>query len=122
VDFHYEVELPKVKLDSISLSTASLAADFRRQATGKAALVVNGVGIAETGFSADGDSPTATAEVEEWITDPAKIAEWEAFVAGIPNTAAQTSGTINLLSLFGATKLKNLISQGKLNITVAGSL
>lgn len=118
VDFHFDAALPKTTLPAISITNGTLRISVKRAATGLAALVVNGVGVAETGF----DTLQASDEVEVWRTDSAAVTKWEAFVASIPANDTQANVILDIADILGANVLKDLIAQGKLNITLAGSL
>lgn len=119
VEFYYDPKLPRVSsLDFITISSATIALRLKRQASGTAALVVNGVGIAEAGF----DRSTATSVVERWIETSSAVSAWTSFVTSVPATNTDTSRTLNLVQIFGASTVKELIAQGKLNISLAGSL
>ncbi|HET9240740.1 MAG TPA: fibronectin type III domain-containing protein [Oligoflexus sp.] len=116
VEFHYDASLPQVKSEEVSLSTASINLKLKRSASGKAALVVNGRGVAETGF----DRTQATTAVEAW--DDAAVPAWESFLATVPQTSVLTTVSLDLKTIFGATVMRDLLAQGKLNIAVAGNL
>lgn len=116
VEFYYDASLPQVKTEEVSLSKASVAMSVKRSAGGKAALVVNGRGVAETGF----DRTLASSAVEVW--DEAAVTAWEAFLATVPQTSVSTAVTLDLYTIFGATVMRDLIGQGKLNIALAGNL
>ncbi len=115
VEFYFDAPLPKVDLSSIDVTAANILLTLKRNNTGKAALVVNGIGVAEPGF----DRSTATAAVESWNDDA--IPAFQAFLATVPTTGASTAATLNLVALFGASGVKSMLAQGKLNISLAGS-
>lgn len=118
VEFYYDSALPRADLDRITISTGSISMRVKRAATGAAAIVVNGVGLAEAAFDRD----TATDVVEEWIEDATAINAFTSWVGTIPATETDTTVSLNILSYYGESRLKTLISQGKLNVAVAGSL
>ncbi len=118
VEFYYDPKLPRVSTDFITITSATVNLRVKRQASGTAAIVVNGVGIAEAGF----DRSTATVAVERWIDTASVISAWTSFVSSIPATNTDTTTKIYLASIFGADTMKELLSQGKLNISLAGSL
>lgn len=119
VEFYYDPKLPRVSsLDFITISSATINLRVKRQASGTAAIVVNGVGIAEAGF----DRSTATVAVERWIDTPAVISSWTNYVNTVSATNTDTTTKLYLVDLYGAATTKELLSQGKLNISLAGSL
>jgi hypothetical protein len=87
-------------------------------ASGSSAIVINGIGVAESGF----DDSSATSAVESWEAGSTYVSYWSSFVSGIPANGTSQSRTLNLISLLGETKVKELLAQGKLNISVAGAL
>jgi hypothetical protein len=134
VEWHYDAALPQVTTANITISSATIggalltsgavatASNFilKRDNTisPKAAIVINGVGIAETGF----DKSLATGAVESWESGAA-VTYWENWLtANVPNTNTATTVTLDLVAMLGATKVRTLIAQGKLNVAVAGSL
>jgi hypothetical protein len=116
VEFHYDASLPQVATDGVTLSNASISLKLSRSNNGKAALVVNGRGVAETGF----DRTQATSAVEAWDEDA--VTAWESFLATVPQTSVATQVTLDLKSIFGTTVMRDLLAQGKLNIALAGNL
>jgi hypothetical protein len=116
VEFYYDASLPQVKTEEVALSKASVAMSVKRSAGGKAALVVNGRAVAETGF----DRTLASTAVEVW--DEAAVTAWETFLATVPQTSVSTAVTLDLYTIFGATVMRDLVGQGKLNIALAGNL
>jgi hypothetical protein len=115
VEFNFDAPLPKVDIPNVSVTTANIIMAVKRNSSGKAAIVVNGIGIAEPGF----DRTTATAAVESW--NEAAIPAFQSFLATIPTSGVSTAVTLNLVSLFGAAQVRDLLSQGKLNVSLAGS-
>ncbi len=119
VEFYFDPRLPTVdSLSNISITEAKITFNAKRATTGTAALVINGVGIAQTGF----DKTTATGVVESWNDNPAVVAAWEAIVNAVPATETSTAVTINLINLVGASTVRDLIAQGKFNVAISGSL
>lgn len=118
VEFHYDPRLPKIAdLSRLSLTRAELRMQVKR-AAGAAAIVVNGVGLSDDAF----DRGRATADVEEWDDSAGANAVWDAFVASVPATGVATNAALDLISLLGASRVRDLLAQGKLNVAVAGSL
>lgn len=119
VEYYYDPKLPRVSsLDFISISSATVNLRVKRQASGTAALVVNGVGVSEAGF----DRSTATAAVERWVDTASAVNAFTAFTNSVSATDTDTSRRLFLVDIFGADTTKELLSQGKLNISLAGSL
>lgn len=119
VEFYFDPRLPKVSsLDFITIASATISLRVKRQASSTAALVVNGVGVAQAGF----DRSTATVAVERWVETAAAVDAWTNFVNAIPGTNTDTAVTLNLVQIFGVADVKTLIAQGKLNISFAGSM
>jgi hypothetical protein len=115
-EFYYDQKLPGVPIANISITNALIRMNIKRNASGKAAIVVSGVGVAETGF----DKSTATSAVESWYD--AGTSAFETYLSAIPTTGAATTANLNLLTIFGEAKLKTMLAQGKLNIALAGSI
>lgn len=119
VEFFYDPKLPKLaSYTNLNITIGNIAMQVKRTNAGATAVVINGVGFDQDGF----DRTTATAAVESWSTDAAARAYWNTFVTTIPATNVSTNATLNLLSLFSATKVKELLLQGKLNVAIAGPL
>lgn len=118
VEFYYDPRLPRVPVANISLLDADIPLTVRRAAAGASAIIVNGIGVAEAGF----DDSAATAAIEEWETSSSAVSYWTSFVAGIPNNNSSQTRTLDLISLLGENKIKELLAQGKLNIAIAGGL
>ncbi len=118
VEFYFDSPLPRVQKQNVTLTSASLTLQVKRSLSGSAAIVINGIGVAEAGFN----KTLATSAVEQWLTDSATVNDWTNFVTTIPANNSATTVTLNLIQLFGATRLRDLIAQGKLNISIAGSL
>ncbi len=115
-EFYYDPALPKVDVANINVTTADLLLKVKRSNTGAAAIVINGIGISQTGF----DRSMATSAVETW--DDGATAAWESFLATIPTNQTATTATLNLINLLGATKVRDLLAQGKVNISLAGNI
>lgn len=118
VEFYFDTQLPKVATANINLTTGSLSLRVKRSATGKAAIVVNGIGVSETGFDRSG----ASSVVESWDDSSSVTTAWDTFMSGIPANATDKAVTLNLIQLLGASRFRDLVAQGKLNIVFAGSL
>lgn len=119
VEFYYDPRLPKLPAyDMLNLTKAEISIQLRRANTGATAIVINGIGIDQTGF----DRTPATSAVEEWTTDAAILSAWDTFVASVPADGNPYTRTLNLLTLLGADKTKELLLQGKLNISIAGPI
>lgn len=89
----------------------------------KAALVVNGAAVFEAGFDTNLFNPS---EVTEYITGAGQT-YFENWVANnIPDTNTNTlvsyANSLDLIQIYGAAKVKNLISQGSLNVSFIGSI
>ncbi|XGC79560.1 fibronectin type III domain-containing protein [Bdellovibrio bacteriovorus] len=118
VEFYYDPRLPRVPVSSLTLGKADISLQVKKAATGASAIIVNGIGVAESGF----DDSLATSAVESWELSSSAVSYWTSFLAGIPNDNSTQTRTLNLISLLGETKVKELLAQGKLNISIAGAL
>ncbi|WP_413288453.1 fibronectin type III domain-containing protein [Bdellovibrio sp. HCB337] len=118
VEFYYDPRLPRVPVANLTLSKAELAVQVKRAATGSSAIIINGIGVAEAGF----DDSTATSAVESWELSSTAVSYWTSFVTGIPNNNTSQTRTLNLVSLLGEAKVKELLAQGKLNVAISGGL
>ncbi|MBL7715489.1 MAG: fibronectin type III domain-containing protein [Bdellovibrionales bacterium] len=137
VEFHFNAVFPKANVDSlgavdtsfITLNTATLRLSLRKSAAVPSAIVINGIGIAQAGF----DTSLSTVGEVTWTSDSSIIAAWDAWVAALPGAmvgstaftgapSGEATVDLNLLSLLGATTMKSLIAQGKLNIAIAGGI
>ncbi|MBC7753970.1 MAG: fibronectin type III domain-containing protein [Moraxellaceae bacterium] len=117
VEFFYDVKLPKLNsYANLNTSFARITMNMKRTNSGSAAMVINGIGIDQDVF----DRTLATAAVESWSSDPAARSYWNSFITAIPADNLQYTVTLDLVSLLGATKVKELLLQGKLNIAFAG--
>lgn len=118
VEFYFDPKLPRVPVANITLATAEIPLTVKRAAAGASAIIINGVGVAEAGF----DASLATGAIEEWELGSTAVNYWTSFVSGIANDNSTQTRTLNLISLLGESKIKELLAQGKLNISVAGGL
>ncbi len=119
VEFFYDPKLPKLaSYTNLNITVSNIAMQVKRTNAGPTAIVINGIGFDQDGF----DRTTATSAVESWSTDAAARAYWNTFVTTVPATNVSTNATLNLLSLFNAAKVKELLLQGKLNVAIAGPL
>ena len=119
VEFYYDPKLPKLSTyDGLNISKAEISIQIKRSSTAATALVINGIGVDQSGF----DRLTGTSAVESWSSTTSTLDYWNALVNSIPSTNTQTTVTLNLLSLFSEAKVKEILLQGKLNIAVAGPI
>jgi hypothetical protein len=117
VEFYYDPRLPQLtNYTGLNISKAEITLQIKRFNTDPVAIVINGIGIDQTGF----DRSTATVGVESWSVTATTIDAWNTLVSSIPATNVSTPITINLLNFFSVGKLKELLLQGKLNISIAG--
>jgi hypothetical protein len=126
-EWNYDAKLPQVKTANITITSATIGSSatnnslFRvkrdTSVSPKAAIVINGIGIAETGF----DKTLATSAVESWESGSA-VTYWESWVQAIPDTGGMQTVTLDLVAMLGASKVRALLAQGKLNIALAGSV
>jgi hypothetical protein len=118
-EFFYDPRLPQLTdYSGFILSKAEISMQIRRATTDAAALVVNGIGFDQSGF----DRSQATSAVEKWSTSTLNLDYWNTIVNAIPATDTPTIVTLNLLSLFSESKIRELLLQGKLNISLAGPI
>ncbi len=119
VEWYYDAQLPNVARSNITLTKGEITLTVKRSTavTAQAAIVINGVAVAQTGFP----TSSATSSVERWVTDAGQT-YWENWVNAIPADDTPLAVTLNLVSLLGAAQLRDLIAQGKLNVAMAGSL
>jgi hypothetical protein len=114
-EFYFDAPLPLVDVDDITIATAELTVTAKKEVAGTSAIIVNGVGISQTGF----DRSTANAAaVDEWDDDA--TAKFDTWIASV--TTGGGAATLDLFDLLGADKVKELLAQGKLNIALGGSL
>lgn len=119
VEFYYDPRLPKLSsYDLLNITRADISVQLRRTNADPVAIVVNGIGIDQDGF----DRGPATSAVESWSTDTDSRTYWNSFINAIPSNNSNQTVTLNLISLLGAAKVKELLLQGKLNIAVAGPI
>lgn len=119
VEFFYDPKLPKLSsYTNLNITKAEILMQVRRTTADPTALVINGIGIDQDGF----DRTPATSAIESWSADAVERTYWNNFVNAIPANNSQNTVTLNLLSLLGATKVKELLLQGKLNLAIAGPL
>ena len=118
-EFYYDPRLPKLSsYDLLNITKADLVIQLKRTNVSSTAIVINGIGIDQDNF----DRTPATVAVESWSTDPAARTYWNSFVTGIIANDTSQVVTLNLISLLGAAKVKELLLQGKLNISLAGPI
>ena len=115
-EYNFDAPLPQAELTDINLSAVSLRFRAKSQARGEAAIIINGVGISTAGFTRS----SATEVIEEW--EDSATASFSTFISGVSLNANGADTSLDLLSLLGHTKVRSLLSQGKLNIAVAGDL
>ncbi len=119
VEFFYDPKLPKLtSYINLNITMSRLSMQVKRTIANPVAIVINGIGIDQDGF----DRTTATAAVETWSSDAAARTYWNNFVTSIPANNTSNLVSLDLLSLLGATKIKELLLQGKLNVAVSGPL
>ncbi|OFZ28405.1 MAG: hypothetical protein A2622_04710 [Bdellovibrionales bacterium RIFCSPHIGHO2_01_FULL_40_29] len=119
VEFYYDPRLPKLSsYTNLNITKANIVMQVRRTNSDPVAIVINGIGIDQDGF----DQLTATAAVESWSANSDTRTYWNSFITAIPANNSSNVVTLNLLSLLGADKVKELLLQGKLNIAVAGPI
>lgn len=115
-EFNYDSALPKVDVANITISNARLLMKLKRGASGQSAIVINGIGVAGTGFN----KSAATAVVESW--NDSGTATWDALVSTVPAGGAATDVSLDLNAMLGADVVRDLLAQGKLNVSVAGNV
>ena len=119
VEFYYDPRLPTLaSYDLLNITRADMVIQLRRTNANPTAIVINGIGIDQASF----DRTPATSAVESWSVDAATIAYWNTFVNAIPADVSVQTVTLNLVSLLGATTVKELLLQGKLNVSIAGPI
>lgn len=118
-EFYFDTQMPKADSDDLTVSTAILRLyKAKIDASGCATIVVNGIGVSDTSCNRN----AATSIVESWDENAANSAAWTDFLAGLTTTSTGATIDLDLIGLFGATKMKELLLQGKLNIALANSL
>jgi hypothetical protein len=120
VEFYFDPKFPSVSsVNNISVTEATISFRVKRDsAANLSAIVINGIGVSEAGFNRS----TATGVVESWMDNASIVSAWTTFVNSVPATETDTTVSLNLVSLLGATKVRELISQGKFNIAIYGGL
>lgn len=120
VEFFFDPRLPTLSsYDLLNITKADLNLQVRRANTDPTAVVINGIGIDQDGFDRNlADSNV----VETWSNDANVRTAWNNLVNAIPANSSTQTISINLLSLLGASTVKQLLLQGKLNISVAGPI
>lgn len=137
VEFHFNAVFPKANVDSlgavdtsfINLTQAIVRLSVRKSAVVPSALVVNGIGVAQSGF----DTSLATNGEVTWDTTPSIVAAWDAWVNSLPGAmvgstaftgapSGEATVDLDLLTIFGESTMKTLIAQGKLNLAIAGGI
>lgn len=118
VEFFFDPKLPRISsLNDLNLNAATLTFQVNRAASGASAMVINGVGISEAGF----DRGLATSAVESWDDTSATNIAFNNFMATVPAGTTSTR-TLNLVNLLGASRVKTLLGQGKLNVAFSGGI
>ncbi|MCH2533397.1 MAG: fibronectin type III domain-containing protein [Bdellovibrionales bacterium] len=117
VEYYFDVQLPLVDNENINVSTATITMNVQRT-TDASAVVVNGVGVGESGF----DTGTATSSVERWETGAGYVSYWESVLAGVPTNGTPTAVTLDLRQLVGPAVIRDLLAQGNFNVAVAGGI
>jgi len=115
IEYNYDGVLPQVTDTSITLTTATITLTVSRN-TDPTAIVVSGVGLSEAAFN----RTLATTTVEAWEDGASYVSYLNTFLSSIPTTGVGTAVTLDLNSLLGATRVKTLLKEGRLNISFAG--
>jgi hypothetical protein len=115
-ELYFDAPLPKVSVSNTTLTTAQLRMTAKKASTGVAAIVVNGIGVSTTGF----DRNLATSAVESWLDS--STTKLNTFMSGVTTNVAGSQVNLDLIDLYGATTVRDLLAQGKLNIAIAGDL
>ncbi len=119
VEFYFDPKLPKLSsYTNLNITQADLSIQIKRTNSSPVAIVINGIGVDQVGF----DRTTASSAVEQWSTDSAAISYWNTFINAIPANNSSNVVSLNLISLLGADKVKELLLQGKLNVALAGPI
>ncbi len=115
IEFYFDPALPSVSSAALTVSTAQVTMTVRRNSD-PVAVVINGIGVSEAGF----DRNLASSVVEQW--NDSATSYLTTFLAGIPTNQTSTAVTFDLNLLLGATKMRDLLLQGKLNLSFAGGI
>ncbi len=114
-EYNFDAPLPKVETANITLTNAKLSLTAKKT-SGVAAIVVNGIGVSSTGF----DRSTATSAVESW--EDAATPAFDTFMTAVTAAVGGAAIDLDLVTLFGASRVRDLLAQGKLNVAIAGNL
>ena len=119
-EFYFDPKFPSVSsLSNIMVTEAKISFRVKKDSVGNySAIVINGLGVSESGFNRG----VATSVVESWADGASANSAWSSFVNSIPATETDTSVTLDLVALLGATTVRDLISQGKFNVALYGGL
>ena len=115
VQFHFDQSFPRVDDDNLSVTNAKISIQLQRNGSQDIALVANGRAIGETGFN----QTSATTNVVQWVSDSANIAAFDADLSGV-SSSGFTTVELDLNSYFGVEATKQILLEGKLNISLAG--
>lgn len=115
-EMSFDAPLPKAELEDITLDTMMLRFRAKSVSQADAAVIVNGVGISTAGF----DRSKVTDVVEEWANGA--TAAFTTYMASVSTVSSGVDSTLDLLSMLGHSKVRELLSQGQLNVAVAGDL
>lgn len=119
VEFYFDPRLPTLDdYDYLDITTSTLRFDVRRVSSDPTAIVINGIGIDQDGF----DRSSATTAVELWTDDVATRAAWNTFVNAMSVDNTRRTVNLDLNNLLGADTVKELLLQGKLNVSVKGPI
>lgn len=120
VEFYFDPKFPSVSsLGNITVTEAKISFRTKRDSSGNlAAIVINGLGVSQSGFNRS----LATGVVESWVDNSTSNTYWANFVNSVAATETDTSVTLDLVSMLGASTVRDLISQGKFNISIYGGL
>ena len=117
VQFHFDQSFPRVDDDNLSVTNAKISIQLQRNGSQDIALVANGRAIGETGFN----QTSATTNVVQWVSDSANIAAFDADLSGV-SSSGFTTVELDLNSYFGVEATKQILLEGKLNISLAGKI
>lgn len=68
------------------------------------------------------DDSTSTSAIEEWEMSTSAVNYWAGLMSAIPANNTTQTLTVNLILLLGESKVKELLAQGKLNVSIAGAV